>query len=121
MSYENGKKRDVGQYNGLVLATAVLAGLLILFFAATSLADDVMIDTGKLVILPFAAALAAVMGRFWVSALPEDSPINRNSGFVMLFAIVPIALEFLGFIDAILATTFAFMAISTLILVDTER
>ena len=96
MSYENGKTGDVGQYNELVSAPAVLAGLLILFFAATSLADDVMIDTGKLVILPVAAALAAVMGRFWVSALPEDSPINRNSVFVMLFAIVPIALELLG-------------------------
>ena len=114
MSYENGKTGDVGQYNELVSAPAVLAGLLILFFAATSLADDVMIDTGKLVILPVAAALAAVMGRFWVSALPEDSPINRNSVFVMLFAIVPIALELLGFIDAILATTFAFMVLSTL-------
>ena len=121
MSYENGKTGDVGQYNGLVSTPAVLAGILILFFAATSLADDVMIDTGKLVILPVAAALAAVMGRFWVSALPEDSPINRNSVFVMLFAIVPIALEFLGFIDAILATTFAFMAISTLILVKSNR
>ena len=121
MSYENGKTGDVGQYNELVSAPAVLAGLLILFFAATSLADDVMIDTGKLVILPVAAALAAVMGRFWVSALPEDSPINRNSVFVMLFAIVPIALELLGFIDAILATTFAFMAISTLILVKSNR
>ena len=121
MSYENGKTRDVGQYNGLVSAPAVLAGLLLLFFAATSLSDDAMIDTGKLVILPVAAALAAVMGRFWVSALPEDSPLNRNSLFVLLFAIVPIALEFLGFIDAILATTFAFMAVSTLILVKSNR
>jgi len=117
MSYENGKTRDVGQYNGLVSAPAVLAGLLLLLFAATSLSDDAMIDTGKLVILPVAAALAAVMGRFWVSALPEDSPLNRNSLFVLLFAVGPIALEILGFIDAILATTFAFVAVSTLILV----
>ncbi len=121
MSYENGKTRDVGQYNGLVSAPAVLAGLLLLLFAATSLSDDAMIDTGKLVILPVAAALAAVMGRFWVSALPEDSPLNRNSLFVLLFAVGPIALEILGFIDAILATTFAFMAVSTLILVKLNR
>ena len=121
MSYENGKTRDVGQYNGLVSAPAVLAGLLLLLFAATSLSDDAMIDTGKLVILPVAAALAAVMGRFWVSALPEDSPLNRNSLFVLLFAVGPIALEILGFIDAILATTFAFVAVSTLILVKSNR
>jgi len=121
MSYENGKTRNVGQYNGLVSAPAVLAGLLLLFFAATFLSDDAMIDTGKLVILPVAAALAAVMGRFWVSALPEDSAINRNSLFVLLFAVVPILLEFLGFIDAILATTFAFMAVSTLFLVKSNR
>ena len=121
MSYENGNTRGVGQYNGLVSAPAVLAGLILLLFAATSLADDAMIDTGKLVILPVAAALAAVLGRIWVSALPDDSPVKRTPVFALLFAVVPIALEFLGFIDAILATTFAFMAISTLILVKSNR
>ena len=121
MSYENGKTGDVGQYNGLVSAPAVLAGLLLLLFAATSLSDDAMIDTGKLVILPVAAALAAVMGRFWESAIPEDSPLNRNSIFALLFALGPIALEIFGFIDAILATTFAFVALSTLILVKSNR
>ncbi len=121
MPYENGKTGDVGQYNGLVSTPAVLAGLLLLLFAATSLSDDAMIDTGKLVILPVAAALAAVMGRFWVSALPEDSPLNRNSIFVLIFAVGPVALEILGFIDAILATTVAFVAVSTLILVKSNR
>ena len=40
--------------------------------------------------------------------------------FSVLVAISTIALEALGFIDAILATTFAFMAISTLILVKSN-
>ena len=66
MSYENGKTGDVGQYNGLVSTPAVLAGILILFFAATSLADDVMIDTGKLVILPVAAALRLLWEGFGI-------------------------------------------------------
>ena len=121
MSYENGNTKDVGQFNGLVSTPAVLAGLLLLFFSATTFADDAMIDTGKLVILPVAAATAAVLGRIWVSALPDDSVVKRTSVFSVLVAISTIALEALGFIDAILATTFAFMAISTLILVKSNR
>ncbi|MED6313171.1 MAG: hypothetical protein VX653_04975, partial [Candidatus Thermoplasmatota archaeon] len=79
MSYENGNTKDVGQFNGLVSTPAVLAGLLLLFFSATTFADDAMIDTGKLVILPVAAATAAVLGRIWVSALPDDSVVKRTS------------------------------------------
>ena len=62
MSYENGKTRNVGQYNGLVPAPAVLAGLLLLFFAATFLSDDAMIDTGKLVVL--LPRISGCYGRF---------------------------------------------------------
>ena len=121
MSYENGNAKGVSQYISLASAPVIIAGLLLLFFSATALADDAMIDTGKLVILPVAAALAAVLGRIWVSVLPDDSPVKKTPLFVLIFAIVPILLEILGFIDAILATTFAFTAISTLVLVQSNR
>ena len=121
MSYENGNAKGVSQYISLASAPVIIAGLLLLFFSATALADDAMIDTGKLVILPVAAALAAVLGRIWVSVLPDDSPVKKTPVFVLIFAIAPILLEILGFIDAILATTFAFTAVSTLVLVKSNR
>ena len=121
MSYENGNARDVGQTLGLASTPVVLAGLLLLFMTATSLADEAMIDQGKLVILPVAAALAAVLGRIWVSALPDDSFASRTPVVALLFAVVPIIVESLGFIDSIVATTFAFMAIATLFLVKSNR
>ena len=121
MSYENGNARDVGQTLGLASTPVVLAGLLLLFMTATSLADEAMIDQGKLVILPVAAALAAVLGRIWVSALPDGSFASRTPVVALLFAVVPIIVESLGFIDSIVATTFAFMAIATLFLVKSNR
>lgn len=121
MSNENGNARGVAQTLGLASAPVALAGLLLLFMTATSLADDVMIDTGKLVILPVAAAAAAVLGRIWVVALPQDSPLARTSVAALAFAAIPIALETVGVIDAVMATTIAFVAISTLVLVKMNR
>ena len=46
MSYENGNAKGVSQYISLASAPVIIAGLLLLFFSATALADDAMIDTG---------------------------------------------------------------------------
>ncbi len=121
MSNENGNARGVAQTLGLASAPVALAGLLLLFMTATSLADDAMIDTGKLVILPVAAAFAAVLGRIWVFALPDDSVAQRASVVAIVFAVIPLAAESFGLIDAVMATTFAFVALSTLILVKMNR
>ena len=87
MSYENGNAKGVSQYISLASAPVIIAGLLLLFFSATALADDAMIDTGKLVILPVAAALAAVLGRIWVSVIPDDSPVKKTPQFLSLIHI----------------------------------
>ncbi len=121
MSNENGNARGVAQTLGLASAPVALAGLLLLFMTATSLADDAMIDTGKLVILPVAAAAAAVLGRIWVFALPDDSVAQRAPVVALVFAVIPLAAESFGLIDAVMATTFAFVALSTLILVKLNR
>ena len=121
MSNENGNARGVGQALGLASAPVALAGLLLLFMTATSLADDAMIDTEKLVILPVAAAFAAVLGRIWVFALPDDSVAQRTPVGVLVLGVLPIGAEYFGLIDAILATTIAFMAISTFILAKMNR
>ena len=121
MSNENGNARGIAQTLGLASAPVALAGLLLLFMTATSLADEAMIDNGKLVILPVAAAAAAVLGRIWIFALPDDSIAQRAPVVALLFAVMPIAAESFGLIDAVMATTFAFVAVSTFILVKMNR
>ena len=93
-----------------------LTGLLLLFFFATTFADDVMIDTGKLVILPLAAASAAVLGRIGI--------LNNSSMASLLslgFILVAIILEIFSIADPILSLTFVTTGIFTLYLTKSER
>ena len=79
MSYENGNARGgVNSQKSLATAPVALAGLLLLFFTATSLADNVMIDTDKWVILPIAVALAAVWDGSESSLLLEMSHLTAS-------------------------------------------
>ena len=74
MSYENeNAEADASSMKGVATAPLALAGLLVLFFGITAFADDVMIDIGKLVVLPVAAATAAALGRIGIIATPNKS------------------------------------------------
>ena len=122
MSYENGNARGgVNLQKSLATAPVALAGLLLLFFTATSLADDVMIDTDKWVILPIAVALAAVLGRIGVIAPLGNVSSHRTAVISLGFAALAFVANALGFADPILATTFTFVGIATLLLVQSER
>ena len=122
MSYENGNARGgVNSQKSLATAPVALAGLLLLFFTATSLADDVMIDTDKWVILPIAVALAAVLGRIGVIAPLGNASSHRTAVISLGFVALAFVANALGFADPILATTFTFVGIATLLLVQSER
>ena len=117
MSYEKGNaEADANSMKSVATAPLALAGLLILFFGVTAFADDVMIDIGKLVVLPVAAAIAAALGRIGTIATP-----NKSLVYSLAFIAVAIVMDILSLIEPMVITTFVFMGISTITLVQANR
>jgi len=117
MSYENeNAEADASSMKGVATAPLALAGLLVLFFGITAFADDVMIDIGKLVVLPVAAATAAALGRIGIIATP-----NKSLVYSFAFVAAAVAMDSFSLVDPIVISTFVFMGISTIFLVQVNR
>ncbi|PDH24013.1 MAG: hypothetical protein CND29_03090, partial [Marine Group II euryarchaeote MED-G36] len=117
MSYEKGNaEAAANSMKSVATAPLVLAGLLVLFFGVTAFADDVMIDIGKLVVLPVAAATAAALGRIGIIATP-----NKFLVYSFAFVAVAVVMDFFSLVDPIVISTFAFMGISTTFLIQANR
>tara|TARA_B100000700_G_scaffold65285_1_gene72120 strand:- start:45677 stop:55171 length:9495 start_codon:yes stop_codon:yes gene_type:complete len=109
-------KGNTNSMMSVVSVPVALTGLLLLFFFATFFADDLMIDTEKLVVLPLAAAFAAVLGRIGIL---KNS--NLTTLFSLGFILVAIILDLLSIVDPLVSLTFVITGVSTVYLANSKR
>ena len=126
MNDTNGAAESGFLISGLATVPAVLVALLALFFGADYAANGAMENDGyaQVLILPAVATLAAALGRTGAVASIGSKPIHRAAitmAFVASAAFISIAYNLFESIGNLGAFTFAFVGISTYLLVNSDK
>ena len=125
--YDNiGAAGSAAPSSGLASVPAVLATLLVLFLGADYAANGAMENDGyaQILILPAVAALAAAMGRTGAVVSLGSNTMHRaivTSSFIAAAVAISMAYKLFESIGNLGAFTFAFVGISTFILVLSGR
>ena len=126
MNDTNGAAESGFPISGLATVPAVLVALLALFFGADYAANGAMENDGyaQVLILPAVATLAAALGRTGAVVSIGSKPIHRAAitmAFVASAAFISIAYNLFESIGNLGAFTFAFVGISTFLLVSSDK
>ena len=126
MNDTNGAVESGFPNSGFASVPAVLVALLALFFGADYAANGAMENDGytQVLILPVVAALAAAMGRTGASISIGSHSIHRAvvmMAFIAVAGIISVAYNIFGSIGNLGAFTFAFVGISTFLMVNSDK
>ena len=126
MNDTNGAAESGFPISGLATVPAVLVALLALFFGADYAANGAMENDGyaQVLILPAVATLAAALGRTGAVVSIGSKPIHHAAitmAFVASAAFISIAYNLFESIGNLGAFTFAFVGISTYLLVNSDK
>ena len=126
MNDTNGAVESGFPNSGFTSVPAVLVALLALFFGADYAANGAMENDGytQVLILPVVAAFAAAMGRTGAVISIGSRSIHRAvvmMAFIAVAGIISVAYNMFGSIGNLGAFTFAFVGISTFLMVNSDK
>jgi len=126
MNDTNGAVESGFPNSGFTSVPAVLVALLALFFGADYAANGAMENDGytQVLILPVVAALAAALGRTGAVISIGSRSIHRAVvmlAFIAVAGIISVAYNMFGSIGNLGAFTFAFVGISTFLMVSSDK